>query len=195
MIAFFVWKISVFLEKKLIVFHYIFWKIMFSSRSFTSNHLHLSSGGTAPKKEFLDTYLEPAKKRFKTCWTSCHYKSQNLACYLPNHGPSLFRKGVSSYEEEARSLSLPSPLKLRVVSSLCKARWRVKFCGISIWNTLVLITMTTQQRKTSSYYYCLNTTSTFKLTGRRKTLFKKRNFSQQNMCFVFVQRPQTFGVR
>ena len=42
---------------------------------------------------------------------------------------------------------------------------------------------------------CVNTTSTFKLTGRRKTLFKKQNFSQQNMCFVFVQRPQTFGVR
>ena len=49
-----------------------------------------------PKKEFLDTYLEPAKKRFKTCWTSCHCKNQNPACYLPNHGPSLFRKGVSS---------------------------------------------------------------------------------------------------
>ena len=147
-----------------------------------------------PEKEFLDSYLELAKKRFKLPLQNP--KTQNPACYLPNHGPSLFRKGVSSYEEEARSLSLPSPLRLRVVSSLCKARWRVKFCGISIWNTLVLITMTTQQRKTSSYYYyCLNTTSTFKLTGRRKTLFKKRNFSQQNMHFVFVQRPQTFGVR
>ena len=52
---------------------YILKKKMFSSRSFTSNHLHLSSGGTsAQKRIFGYLYLDLAKKRFKTCWTSLH---------------------------------------------------------------------------------------------------------------------------